>query len=64
MKYGVRKKDDPDSWLIFQPGGRLDHWGSASERAEYETRRDAELAVRDERAECFAVVVPLADAPV
>jgi hypothetical protein len=62
-KYGVRHLARPDTWLICQPGGRLDRWGPATERAEYTTWESALVARFQEHAESFSEVVDLDEYP-
>ena len=57
--FGIRNIKDHSSWLVFQPGARLDHWGPLVMRCEFKTREDAEKRLRQEQSEGYAEVVPV-----
>jgi hypothetical protein len=46
--FAIRNKSNPNEWIITHPGGRLDHWGPAVERAEFGTVEEAKRRMRIE----------------
>ena len=56
--FAVKKKDS-DEWLMSKPGGRLDRWGPAVERAEYALLETAVVMRRLQQAQHYSVIVQI-----
>lgn len=61
MRYGIRKINNPDEWLIRLPGGRLDHFGPFSEMVDTDNLEVARCLVRIEQAEKYTEIVEFDD---
>jgi hypothetical protein len=61
--FAVVSSKDPNQWMVFRHGGRLDHWGPIEERATYSTLIGALSARHLARARKRARVVRIPENP-